>query len=79
MRDGYYTHIDRRAINRDMEHGTRSPVISISHGADDPNPAKAIRVRLPEGAEIVYSPHEALVPSGARLVIVSDARPEVLE
>ena len=73
----YYTHINRGVIDANRKHGRNDPPITIKRGKS----GKAIRaheVELPAGARMVYSPHDPILPCGARLVVVSDTAPVVV-
>lgn len=73
----FYTHVNRGTIDANRKHGEETPPFSIRKGRHG-KPLYASRVRLPAGAELVYSAHEPLLPCGARAVIVSDEMPEVV-
>lgn len=74
----YYTHVNRGIIDANRKHGEDTPPFTIKRGKNG-KPTYARRVRLPAGAELVYGENgEAILPCGARAVIVSTEAPEVL-
>ena len=74
----YYTHINRGVIDSNRKHGTNNPAIRFQKGKYG-KATYAFRVKLPEGSEVIYSPHIPILPCGARLVVVSEEQPTVLE
>jgi hypothetical protein len=74
----YYTHINRGVIDSNRKHGTEKPAICFRRGRTG-RATYAHEVELPAGSRVVYSPHKPILPCGARLVIVSDEAPKVIE
>jgi hypothetical protein len=75
----YYTHINRNVINSNRKNGTAEPAVRFQKGKYGA-PTYAFEVELPTGSRVVYRPHgEPLLPCGARLVIESEAAPEVIK
>lgn len=67
----WYTHVNRNLVGKD------TPVVRFQKGKR----GKAIycfEVELPAGSRVVYSPHEPILPCGARLVITSPTAPVVI-
>lgn len=74
----YYTHINRGVIDANRKHGTNNPPVSVRRGKN--GKAKyGFSFVLPEGSRIVYSAHEPILKCGARLVIISDTEPQLIE
>lgn len=74
----WFTHINRGVIDANRKHGRSDPPVSIRKGKRG-KAIYATHVRLPAGAEVIYSAHEPILPCGARMVIVSETQPEVIE
>lgn len=75
--DMYYIHVNRNTIDSNRKHGKNDPVIKFQKGKYG-KATYAHRVKIKDG-EVLYSAHEPILPCGARLVIISEERPEVLE
>lgn len=73
----YYVHVNRNTINKNSKHGTAEPVVRYQKGRYG-KPVYAHRVKFQEG-ELIYSPHEPLLPCGARMVIQTPYEPQVIE
>lgn len=73
----FYTHINRGIIDANRKHGRNDPPITIKRGKYG-RAVTAHEVELPSRARMIYSPHEPLLPCGARLVVVSDEMPIVV-
>jgi len=73
----WYTHVNRNTINANTKHGTSKPAVRFQRGKYG-KPRYALKVRINGPVEIEYSPHEPLLPCGARLVILSEQEPEVI-
>lgn len=71
----YYIHVNRNKIDSNRKHGTNEPVIKFHKGKYG-KATYAHKVKIKEG-ELVYSPHEPLLPCGARLVILTEIEPEI--
>lgn len=74
----YYTHVNRHKIDSNRNNGTNDPVITIKRGKNG-KPTYAHEVELPPGSRMLYSAHDPILPCGARLVIVSDEKPRIVE
>lgn len=73
----YYVHVNRNVINSNTKNGTDHPAVRYQKGKYG-KAVYAKRVRFTEG-EMIYSPHEPLLPCGARMVIQTPNKPEVIE
>lgn len=73
----FYTHVDRGVIDANRKHGRNDPPVTIKHGKRGRS-IKAFEVELPAGSRMIYSPHEPVLPCGARLVVVSQQQPVVI-
>lgn len=74
----YYTHINRNVIDSNRKNGTANPAVRFQKGKYG-KPTYAFEVALPAGSRVVYRPSgEPLLPCGARLVIVSEEAPVVV-
>lgn len=71
----FYTHVNRGIIDSNRKHGRDEPVITVKAGKNG-KPWYAKEVLLPPGSRMVYSSDGALLPCGARCVIISEAEPE---
>ncbi len=74
----YYTHVNRGVIDSNRKHGKNDPPIAIKRGKTGKS-EYAFRVELPPNSEMIYSPHDPILACGARLVIVSDEAPRIVE
>lgn len=74
----FYTHINRNIINANRKNGTALPAVRVQNGKYGKS-EYAFRVKFKDG-EVLYKPDGApILPCGARLVIQSAERPEVIE
>jgi hypothetical protein len=73
----YYTHINRNVIDSNRKNGTNNPHISVRKGKRG-KAEYASEVILHEGSRIIYSHEGTLLPCGARLVIISKEKPEIV-
>lgn len=73
----WYTHVNRNTINANTKHGSSEPAVRFQEGKYG-QPTYAMEVEIPGPSRVRYSPHEPLLPCGARLVIESEAKPEVI-
>lgn len=71
----YYTHINRGVIDANRKHGRNDPPIRVQRGKYGKS-EYGHSVILPAQSRIVYSADGTLLPCGARLVIVSEDKPE---
>jgi hypothetical protein len=74
----YYTHVNRNVIDSNRKHGRNDPPVRFQKGKYG-KAVYAHEVKLPDGARVIYDPHGRILPCGARLVIVSEAAPEVVQ
>lgn len=73
----YYTHVNRGKIDGNRKRGTNEPVVSVRRGKHG-KAAYGNEIILPPGSRVIYSPHVPILPCGARLVIVSEEKPEIV-
>ena len=74
----YYTHINRNIIASNKKHGTSEPAIRVQEGRYG-DPEYAFRVKFKDG-EVLYKPDgDPILPCGARLVIKSEEKPEIMK
>lgn len=73
----YYTHINRNVIDSNRKHGRNDPPVRFQKGKYG-KAVYAHEVRLPEGSRVVYDNLGRILPCGARLVICSEASPEII-
>lgn len=70
--------MNRNTIASNAKHGTNLPAVRYQKGRyGKATYAHAVQIHGP--SQVVYSPHEALLPCGARLVIVTEAEVSVVE
>ena len=75
----YYTHVNRNTINSNRKNGTSEPAVRFQKGKYG-KPTYAFEVVLPAESRVVYKPSgDPILPCGARLVIVSEDAPQVVE
>lgn len=74
----WFTHINRNVIDSNRKHGKDDPPITIRHGKSG-QPRYGSSVVLPAESRIVYDPDGRILPCGARLVIVSNEEPKIVE
>lgn len=72
----WYVHVNQHIIRRNIRAERPEPPIRIQRGFSG-RPIYGNRVRLPDGATLVYSPHASLLACGARLVIECSSEPEI--
>lgn len=74
----WYTHINRNVIDGNRKHGRNDPPIKFQNGKYG-EPTYCSGVALADNSRLVYSSDGTLLPCGARLVIVSEEAPTVIE
>ncbi|WP_079601993.1 hypothetical protein [Bradyrhizobium erythrophlei] len=67
-----YVHVNRNVIASNAKHGTDNPAVRLQRGRYG-KPTYANEVEIDGPSRVVYSPHKAILPCGARLVIETDA------
>lgn len=72
----WYTHINRGTIDSNRKHGRNDPPVKFQKGKYG-KATYAHEVSFKEG-KIVYDHEGTLLPCGARLVIVTEQKPEVV-
>lgn len=76
--DIWYTHINRNVIDSNRKNGTNNPAVRFQKGKYG-EPTYAFEVELPAKSRVFYKPNgDAVLPCGARLVIISDMEPTVV-
>jgi hypothetical protein len=73
----FYTHINRGKIDSNRKHGTDEPVVRFQRGKHG-RAIYAHEVEIPGPSRVIYSPHEPILPCGARMVITSEVEPVVV-
>lgn len=73
----YYTHVNRNVIDSNRKHGRNDPPVRFQKGKYGKS-VYAMAVELPAGSRMVYSPHEPILPCGARLVVISKEAPTIV-
>lgn len=73
----YYTHVNRGVIDSNRKHGKNDPPVRFQKGKYGKS-TYCHEVALPEGSRVVYDHEGTILPCGARLVIVSEEKPEVI-
>lgn len=74
----YYTHINRNVIDSNRKHGRNDPPVRFQKGKYG-EPTYAHSISLPAGSRVVYDHRGTILPCGARLVILSQEAPIVLD
>jgi hypothetical protein len=72
----WYVNINRNVIDSNRKHGKNDPPIRIQKGKHG-KPTYGFSAVLPEGSRLVYSNDGAILPCGARLVIISEKEPRL--
>ena len=72
----FYTHISRGVIDSNRKHGTNNPPVRFQRGKYG-KPTYAQEVTIDGPCRVIYSPHEPILPCGARMVITSEVQPIV--
>ncbi len=72
----YYTHINRGTIDSNRKHGRNDPPIKVQQGKHG-KAEYGHRAVLPAGAVIEYDHEGKILPCGARLVIISEEKPQL--
>lgn len=70
----YYTHINRGIIDSNRKNGTNNPPIAVKRGKYGKS-EYGFEIEFPAKTKAIYSPHEPILPCGARLVITSEEKP----
>lgn len=73
----YYTHINRNVIDSNRKHGRNDPPVRFQKGKYG-KAVYAHEVSLPAGCRVIYDAAGRILPCGARLVIASEEKPEVI-
>jgi hypothetical protein len=74
----YYIHVNRGKIDSNRKHGRDEPVITIKKGKHGkPSYAKEIAINGP--VRVLSSMSTPILPCGARLVIMTETKPEIIE
>ena len=73
----WYTHVNRNTIASNVKHGTTEPAVRFQRDRYG-KPVYAMEVEIDGPVRVVYSPHDPLLPCGARLVIASEAEPRIV-
>jgi len=73
----WYVNINKNVIASNAKHGTDEPPVRFQKGKYG-KATYAHEIELLGPSRVVYTPHDKLLPCGARLVIVSDAQPVVI-
>jgi hypothetical protein len=73
----FFTHINRGVIDANRKNGTTLPAVSFRSGRRG-KATYAMEVEIPGPSRVIYSPHEPLLPCGARMVIASETQPVVV-
>lgn len=73
-----YIHVNRNTIASNAKHGTNKPAVRLQKGRyGKPTYCHELEIKGP--SKVIYSPHEHLLPCGARLVIVTEAEVSVVK
>ena len=79
-RNRWFVHVNKNTIarNRNKPLSEREPAVRFQKGLRGKS-QYAMRVRLPGPSEVIYDAEQPLLPCGARLVIVTEQEPEIIE
>lgn len=73
----WYVHVNRNTIASNAKNGSNEPAVRIQRGRHGPT-TYCFETELPEGSKMIYSPHDPILPCGARLVIECPSEPKVI-
>lgn len=73
----FFTHVNRGQIDSNRKNGTNEPVVRYQRGKYG-KATYAHEVEIPGPSRVIYSPHEPILPCGARMVIASEVEPKVI-
>jgi hypothetical protein len=74
----WYTHVNKNIIARNVRTGANEPAVKFQRGRYG-KPTYRRRVRTPGPSEVIQDMRKPILPCGARLVIASEVKPEVVE
>ncbi len=74
----FFTHVNRNTIAANTKHGRSEPAVRFQKGRYG-KPAYAMEIEIDGPVRLRYSPHEPLLPCGARVVIESEAEPRIIK
>lgn len=72
-----YIHVNRNTIASNAKHGTDKPAVRFQKGKYG-KATYCHEVLINGPSRVIYSPHEHLLPCGARLVIATEAEVEII-
>jgi hypothetical protein len=72
-----YVHVNRNVIFANAKHGRSDPAVRIQTGRRG-KPTYAHEVEIAGPSRVIYSPHEPILPCGARLVIATESPVKVV-
>ncbi len=67
-----YVHVNRNTINSNTKNGTSDPAVRFQTGKYG-KATYAHEVEIEGPSRVIYSPHEPLLPCGARMVIATES------
>ena len=73
----YYIHVNKNKIASNAKHGIEEPVVRYQKGKYGQS-VYCHELEIPGPSKMIYSPHEPILPCGARLVIQSELEPKVI-
>ncbi len=68
-----YVHVNRNTIASNAKHGTNKPAVRYQRGRYG-KATYCHEAAIDGPSRVIYSPHDPLLPCGARLVIATEAR-----
>lgn len=74
----WYIHVNRNQIDANTKHKTTEPSVRFQKGKHG-KPTYCNEVEIPGPSRVLYSPHDPILPCGARLVIMSEQEPKVIQ
>lgn len=73
----YYIHVNKNTIFKNGKHGTNDPVIKFQKGKHGKS-VYCHELEITGPSKMVYSPHEPILPCGAKLVIQTEIEPVII-
>lgn len=73
-----YVHVNKNVIASNRKHGRNEPAVRFQKGKYG-KATYAHEVEIEGPSRMIYSPHEPILPCGARLVVATEANVRVIK
>lgn len=74
----YYIHVNKNIIFKNGKHGTNDPAVRFQKGKYGKS-VYCHELNIEGPSRIIYSPHEPILPCGAKLVIETEFKPTIIK